>query len=73
MKIERGPRVTTSKIPDTLTKTSLGDGISVIVICPSTWLWVVVSPSTLLRTVSLSNGLLNHLGFVFCYLKFLTF
>ena len=31
----------------------------------------VVSPSTLLRTVSLSNGLSNHLVFVFCYLKFL--
>jgi hypothetical protein len=30
----------------------------------------VVSPSTLLRTVSLSNGLSNHLVFVFCYLKF---
>jgi hypothetical protein len=31
----------------------------------------VVSPSTLLRTVSLSNGLSNHLAFVICYLKFL--
>jgi hypothetical protein len=30
----------------------------------------VVSPSTLLRTVSLSNGLSNHLVFVVCYLKF---
>jgi len=30
----------------------------------------VVSPSTLLRTVSLSNGLSNHLVFVICYLKF---
>lgn len=28
-----------------------------------------VSPSTLLMTVSLSNGLPNHLEFVFCYLK----
>jgi hypothetical protein len=31
----------------------------------------VVSPSTLLRTVSLSNGLSNHLLFVICYLKIL--
>jgi hypothetical protein len=30
----------------------------------------VVSPSTLLRTVSLSNGLSNHLVFVICYLNF---
>jgi len=30
----------------------------------------VVSPSTLLRTVSLSIGLSNHLIFVFCDLKF---
>ncbi len=54
-------------------------GGSVIMICPSTrstlrlstgWLRVVVSPSTLLRTVSLSNGLSNHLVFVICYLKF---
>ena len=37
--------------------------IWVIMICPSTWLRVVVSPSTLLRTVSLSNGLSNHLLF----------
>ena len=36
--------------------------ILVIRICPSTWLRVV-SPSTLLRTVSLSNGLSNHFGF----------
>ena len=30
----------------------------------------VVSPSTLLRTVSLSNGLSNHLVFGICDLKF---
>jgi len=33
----------------------------------------VVSPSTLLRTVSLSNGLSNHLIFVICYLKFFNY
>jgi hypothetical protein len=31
----------------------------------------VVSPSTLLRTVSLSNGLSNHLIFGICDLEFL--
>jgi hypothetical protein len=30
----------------------------------------VVSPSTLLRTVSVSNGLSNHLQFVLCDLEF---
>lgn len=40
----------------------------VIEIYPSTLLRVV-SPLTLLMTVSLSNGLPNHLEFVFCYLK----
>jgi len=53
-----------------MTKTGLEFGISVIVICPSTWLRVV-SPSTLLRTVSLSNGLSNHLIFDICDLEFL--
>jgi hypothetical protein len=38
--------------------------ILVTSIYPSTWLRVV-SPSTLLRTVSLSNGLSNHLKFDF--------
>ena len=52
-----------------MTKTNLEFGISVIVICPSTWLRVV-SPSTLLRTVSLSNGLSNHLLFEICDLEF---
>ena len=36
--------------------------ILVIRYCPSIWLWVV-SPSTLLRTVSLSNGMSNHFEF----------
>ena len=53
-----------------MTKTGLEFSILVIVICPSAWLRVV-SPSTLLRTVSLSNGWSNHLDFVICYLEFL--
>ena len=44
-----------------MTKTGLEFGILVIVICPS----------TLLRTVSLSNGLSNHLIFDICDLEFL--
>ena len=36
---------------------------------PFDWLRVV-SPSTLLRTVSLSNGLSNHLEFGICVLEF---
>jgi hypothetical protein len=38
-------------------------------ICPSTWLRVV-SPSTLLRTVSLPNGWSNHLGFRYSDFEF---
>ena len=43
--------------------------IWVIEICTSTWLRVV-GPSTLLRTLSLLNGLSNHLLLVVCNLGF---
>jgi hypothetical protein len=48
---------TNLKFQYSMTKTQNRFGISVIVICPSTWL----------RVVSLSN----HLIFVICYLEFL--
>ncbi len=53
-------------------KTCLGHWNLEFGYCPSTWLRVV-SPSTSLRTVSLSNGLSNHLLFVIWSLELFIF